>query len=143
MADGPATAPGSAPAGVKVPQPGRAVERRPGRPDQWRADQVGGQRQQPGLVFGQAPTGLDAGRAVHAPIGHGVEPAPHLAVGQGDVQLQAAGLQRRQQRHQEAALQVAVEAFDLALGPGPVRPAQAQLEAAGPGASGAGPGAPS
>ena len=41
-------------------------------------------------------------------------------------------LQRGRQRHQEAALQVTVEALDLALGPRPVRPAQPQLEAVAP-----------
>jgi hypothetical protein len=62
-------------------------------------------------------------RRMNAGVGHFRQPRSDMRVGRLDVELQASHLQAGGQRHQEASLEIAVEAFDLALSLGPVGPA--------------------
>jgi hypothetical protein len=61
------------------------------------------------------------GRRMDAYVGHVLQPGSDGRVGRHGVQTHAHGFQARYQRHIERAAQVAVEAFDLALGAGAER----------------------
>src|SRR5690606_28048128 len=71
----------------------------------------------------------DACGAVNALVGDLLQPAADVRVGSFDIEMQAGTLERGGQRGDEALLEVAVEALDLALGSGPVRPADPRAEA--------------
>ncbi len=57
---------------------------------------------------------------MHPLMGDLIEPAADVGIGRRHVQDQSGALERGGQRRDEAALEVAVEALDLALGLGPV-----------------------
>lgn len=58
-----------------------------------------------------------------------IEPAQDLTVRGVYIELKALCAQRRRQRHEEAALKLAVEALDFAFGPSATRTTYAQLRA--------------
>src|SRR5690606_8856109 len=62
-------------------------------------------------------------------VGDFVEPSQHFAISGLHIELQSGRTQCRVQRHQEAALQVAVEALDLALRASPIWLTHPQLKA--------------
>jgi hypothetical protein len=66
---------------------------------------------------------------VIALMGHFIEPTANVRVGGRGVEQEARALERCREWSNEAALQVAVEAFDLALGARSIRSAQPRPEA--------------
>lgn len=62
-------------------------------------------------------------------VGHLRQPAAYVLVGGLYIQLQPGLFERGGQRHDEALLEIAIEALDLALGLGPIGTAYLRREA--------------
>lgn len=84
-------------------------------------------------LLGQQHGGLLLGGAMDALVRDLVQPLADMGIGGGGIEQQAGTVERGRQRRHEAALEVAVEALDLALGAGAVGTADAGPEVEGRG----------
>src|SRR5204862_3724283 len=83
-----------------------------------------GQRLQLGALQLQAHVRHFTCGGMNTRVRHALQPRSDMGVRGGHIELETGLLQSRCERHQEARLEVAVEALDLAFSLGSVRPAQ-------------------